>query len=171
MGSTTIIPVSEYLRTSYDPDRDYVDGHVLERNMGERDHADLQSELVFLFRLNKKNWNVYAYAELRVQVNSTRFRIPDVCALAADAPDEQIITHPPLLCIEILSPEDTIQRMREKVKDYLYMGVPQVWIFDPKDRTAIVHTPTGISEQKTGDLTLPGTPVRIPLAEIFSVLD
>ncbi len=35
MATKALIPVSEYLRTSYSPDCDYVDGEVQERNLGE----------------------------------------------------------------------------------------------------------------------------------------
>lgn len=40
--ATTLISIAEYLRTSYRPDREYIDGVVLERNVGEYDHARLQ---------------------------------------------------------------------------------------------------------------------------------
>ena len=43
MSSATLISVSEYLKSSYRPDCDYVDGRVEERNVGEHDHAALQA--------------------------------------------------------------------------------------------------------------------------------
>ena len=48
MATNTLIPVSEYLNTSYSPDCDYVDGEVQERNLGELDHSDLQSRFIKL---------------------------------------------------------------------------------------------------------------------------
>ena len=45
MTSRTLISVEEYLRTSYRPDCDFVDGEVLERNVGETDHSWLQTML------------------------------------------------------------------------------------------------------------------------------
>ena len=42
MGSATLISVAEYLTTAYSPDRDYVDGEVVERNLGELDHSSIQ---------------------------------------------------------------------------------------------------------------------------------
>jgi hypothetical protein len=41
----SLVSIQEYLNTSYRPDRDYVDGVVLERNFGEYDHARLQTEI------------------------------------------------------------------------------------------------------------------------------
>ncbi len=37
--ATLQISLEEYLRTSYHPDRDYVDGEVQVRNLGEFDHG------------------------------------------------------------------------------------------------------------------------------------
>ena len=44
--------------------------------------------------------------ELRIQVAATRFRVPDVTVLDRAQPTEQIITKPPLVVFEVLSPED-----------------------------------------------------------------
>ena len=36
----TLVSVEEYLNTSYDgADREYVDGRIVERNLGEKDHS------------------------------------------------------------------------------------------------------------------------------------
>src|ERR1700674_271801 len=102
MPSRTLVSVDEYLHTSYDPDCDYVDGAIVERNVGELDHSDLQSEIVAYFRARKQKLGVRAFSELRLQVSRTRFRVPDVCVVAGK-PTEQILTKPPLIAIEILS--------------------------------------------------------------------
>jgi hypothetical protein len=49
MASTeSLVSVEEYLKTSYSPDCDYVDGVVEERNFGERDHAWIQGKFAAL---------------------------------------------------------------------------------------------------------------------------
>jgi Uma2 family endonuclease len=171
MATSTVVPVNEYLRKSYRPDRDYVDGEVRERNLGERDHADLQSRFVFLLCLPENAAYVTARSELRVQVSATRFRVPDVCVLRKDAPREQIVTRPPLLCIEVLSPEDTMLRTRERVRDFLEMGVSAVWVVDPATRSIMICSGATTIEQTTGEMRVPETPVVLALADIFKVLD
>ncbi len=42
MATTTHVPVEVYLRSSYEPDAEYVDGKIEERPMGEFDHAAWQ---------------------------------------------------------------------------------------------------------------------------------
>jgi hypothetical protein len=42
MATAALIPVSEYLATTYRPACDYIDGEVKERNVGRQFHAALQ---------------------------------------------------------------------------------------------------------------------------------
>src|SRR5664279_6298061 len=119
MSSATLVSVQEYLATSYRPDRDFVDGELQERNLGELEHALLQSAILAWFWAKQREWNVLPIVEQRVQVAATRFRIPDVSVLRADQPREPIITTPPLILIEVLSKDDTLRSMRERVDDYL----------------------------------------------------
>lgn len=168
MASRTLISVEEYLRTSYRPDCDYVDGEVQERNLGEWDHASLQMRVLMYFGIRQQQWGIRVVPEQRVQVSPTRFRVPDVCVVLGE-PTEQIFTKPPFLCIEVLSPEDRMKRMRERVDDYLAMGVPYVWVLDPSARCAYAVTPAeGWREAKDGVLRTENPALKVPLAEIFA---
>jgi Uma2 family endonuclease len=171
MATSILVPLKEYLRTSYRPDRDYVDGDIQERNLGERDHADLQSRLVFLLCLPDNAAYGTARTELRVQVSPTRFRVPDVCVLRKGAPREQIVVQPPLLCIEILSPEDTMLRTHERVRDFLERGVREVWVVHPEPRSINVYAGSTMLAHTSGELTVPETPIVLALADVFKVLD
>jgi hypothetical protein len=91
MASSILIPVSEYLTTAYSPDCDFVDGEVQERNVGEYDHGNLQGAIYAALRDMRREWHIRVILELRVQINSSRYRVPDVCVMSADAPREQII--------------------------------------------------------------------------------
>src|SRR5580704_14520433 len=91
---------------SYRPDCDYVDGELLERNVGEHGHSDLQTELAYYFRARRQQWRLHAVVEQRVQVKPSRFRIPDVCIVKAPGPHPAIFREPPFICIEVLSKDD-----------------------------------------------------------------
>jgi Uma2 family endonuclease len=170
MSSATLIPVSEYLESSYDPDCDYVDGEVRERNLGEREHAALQAIILKVLLLNSEAWEVFAFPELRVQVSQSRYRVPDICVLWKTDRRDRIVRHPPLICIEILSSKDGFRALREKIDDYIGMGVNHVWTFDPWDCKGYICTSTGIFEPESGELVVPATRVRFSLAEIFAEL-
>ncbi len=174
MATATITPflsIEEYLHTTYRPDVDYVDGHIEERNLGEFDHGNLQGILFEVFRRNRRLWQVRPALDCRVQVSATRFRVPDVCIVSAVFPKEQIIRHTPMLCIEIVSPEDTLAKVLRRAEDFFAMGVPTVWVVNPRTRTVHIRSNGLDSTQTAGSLTLPGTPIAISLDEVFSILD
>ncbi len=165
MPTRTVISVEEYLRTSYRPDCDYVDGEVVERNLGEWDHARLQGRiLVYLARFEKNGF--IAVPEQRVQVKPSRFRIPDICVVLGD-PGEKILTKPPFICIEVLSPEDRSDRVQQRIDDYLKMGVSYVWVLDPIARLAYIGRPKGLEEVKQSVLTTENPRLELPLNEVF----
>ena len=167
MSSATLVSVQEYLSTSYRPDRDFVDGELQERNLGELEHSLLQTAIVTRFWNAKEEWNVLPVVEQRVQITPTRFRVPDITVLHSTQAREPIITEPPLILIEVLSKDDTLRSMRERVDDYLNFGVQHVWIVDPATRRAYVCTPTAFQEPEHGVLVVPNTPIRLVLSELF----
>jgi Uma2 family endonuclease len=171
MKATMLVPVEEYLRTTYRPDCDYVDGEVLERNLGEHDHSDLQSEFVHYFRSRRKQWKLHAVVEQRVQVAPTRYRIPDVCVVPAGGPHPPIYREPPFICIEILSKKDRLSRVNERIDDYLKFGVAYVWLINPVNHRAWVYTANGVEEIQDGILRTENPTIEVPLAEIYAGLE
>lgn len=165
------ISEDEYLQSTYDPDCELVDGQLLERNGGEREHSILQRELIFFFRARRMEWKVQCYPEQRVRVTARRYRIPDVCVYREPAPRDKVFSFPPFIAIEILSDEDRMSRVRVKIDDYLQMGVPYVWIIDPDTRKADVYTPAGFYEAKDGFLRTADPQIELELSTLFQALD
>jgi Uma2 family endonuclease len=170
MLTSALISVEEYLNTSYRPDCDYVDGRVVERNLGELDHSDLQGEIVHYFRLRGRQWGIHAFPEQRVQVSPTRFRIPDVCVTVGAKPTEQIFRTPPFLAIEILSKKDRKRKILERIGDYLASGIRYVWVIDPRSQEGWVHTTAGVEQVKDGILRTQDPVLEMSLPEIFAAL-
>ena len=163
----TLISVEEYLSTSYRPDCDYVDGRIEERNLGERTHGRLQLRIGAYFLARQEEWNTFAVTECRIRVKPTRIRIPDVSVFLGD-PDEEVPTKPPFICIEVLSPEDRMNRVRTRLQDFLDMGVAYVWILDPYAKTAYVATAgAGLREVPDGTLRTENPTFEVPLADLF----
>ncbi len=159
-----------YLQTDFRPDCDYVDGEILERNVGEFEHAFLQSLLAMLINQHRAEWSCTALTELRVQVSPSRFRIPDISVVAANAPFEKVLTHPPLLCVEIMSSEDRWARITERFEDYRRMGVPSLWAVDPIEARAWMGSKDKPEWTEALVLEAPGTPIRIDLTPVFAEL-
>jgi len=168
-AATTLISVEEYLRTSFqDGDREYVDGEIVERNLGEKSHSKTQGELILFFRFTRSAYRTYAFPEQRVQVSPRRFRVPDVCVYLGAEPDEEVFTTPPFLVVEILSPDDRASEMQEKISDYLGFGTPQVWVIDPRLKRGWVYTAEGSREAKDGVLRTSDPEIALPLADLFN---
>lgn len=165
------VTVSDYLTTAYDPDCDYIDGHLEERNLGEFEHARLRGRLLFLLMNHEVDSAIRVVPECRLQVRPDRFRVPDLMVLRAEQRVDRIVREAPLICIEVLSPEDTWKRMGAKIGDYLAMGVKHVWVFDPEDRSAFQCDEAGYHRIAGAEIAVDGTAIRLNLRAVFAALD
>jgi Uma2 family endonuclease len=168
MATSTHTSLLEYLHSNYRPDREYVDGQLLERNVGNWEHARIQALLTLWFGSQEKAWSVKVATKQRVRVSSTRVRIPDV-VLVSRGRHPEITVDAPVLVVEILSPDDTYTDTQLRATDYLNMGVRAVWIVDPASRTG--RQCIGSAWTASGTLEVPGTPIWIDLAKLFSDLE
>ena len=130
--ATTKTSLEEYLGTSYRPDVEYIDGELQERNVGEIEHARMILAVLRWFLGRSQQWQIESLPDVRVQVRRERFRVPDVCVSAASSSDTRIVTTPPLVVVEVLSPEDRIANYHERIADYMGMGIRGVWVIDPE---------------------------------------
>ena len=160
--------VTEYLSTSYRPDCDYVDGEVLERNVGEYEHSRPQIAHLRIPWHSRKEWRIRVVLEQRVQVSASRFRIPDVCVVLADAPVESIFRLPPFLCIEIHSKDDSLSgTIVERLDEYLTMGVANIWVVDPSTRRGYRYTAEGLAGSQRWDPPHLESALEVPLSALF----
>jgi Uma2 family endonuclease len=164
MAVGTLVSVEEYLNTTYRPDCDYIDGEVLERNVGQRGHGQLQFAIGAWLKYREQRWRIKVMGEVRVKVGEGRYRVPDVIVLSADAPYEQVVVTPPLLCIEVLSPRDSLNQIWDRTQDYFAIGVPVCWIIDPESGRGWIATPESLVEAKDGILR--AGEIEMPLAEV-----
>ncbi len=162
-----MVSVQEYLTSSYEADREYVDGALLERHSGEQPHTRVHGVVASLLFRNEREAGVRVLMSQRVQVSPTRFRVPDVCAILASDPRDPIVRHPPFLCVEIVCQLDTPARLNEKLSDYFQMGVRYVWVLDPLTHRAFCYTPGEMQEVLDGMLRTKAPEIEVPLGEVF----
>jgi Uma2 family endonuclease len=143
MSTATMVSLEEYLNTSYDPDVEYVDGVLVERNVGDWLHSLIQRNVILA--LSFKYRHIYAVPELRSQTKATRYRLPDVCVLLAP-PKTRYLLDAAHIAIEILSESDSATEVLEKLEEYAAKGVPNIWLLDPR----LQH----MSTYRDGNLTL-----------------
>ena len=168
MAASVLTPISDYLHTVYRPDREYLDGEVVEKSMGKWEHSRLQALLAMWFGQHEQEWKIQTATEWRLQVSPLRVRLPDV-VLVRDGAQPDILTTPPLLVVEILSPDDSYSDTQQRAQDYLTMGVPTIWIIDPQTRTARICA--GLAWTQSTRLEVAGTPIYVELESLFAQLD
>ena len=171
MKTPALMSVEEYLHTQFEgSDREYLDGEVVERNMGELPHAILQAELVHRLQSLAAALHVTVVTEIRIQVSPTRFRVADVAVWRSGNIGRRIPTVPPFLVVEILSPEDRLVRLQPKIQEYLAHGVEWVWVIDPEDRRALCYSPANPGGTLVDELRTENPSIAIPLGEVLAAL-
>ena len=153
---------------------------VTEMPVGER-HAAIAVELAaMLLGFVKARGLGRVYVELghRLSQNPDTVRAPDVSFLprpAGSAMGVRYVDEPPLLAVEIMSPDDRENDVAAKVEEYLDAGSERVWIVRPTNRTVTVHRPGGDSHTYTGNDVLTSTDAAfevdgfsLPLEQLFA---
>jgi len=167
--ATTLISVEDYLRTTSEPDCEFVRGVLKERSLPDWDHSAWQSALVGWFRDHQHEWGIRVFPELRIRVAEDQFRVPDVTLVSREATRERFLTHAPLVVFEILSPGDSMPELFEKLEAYEAMGIPAIWVIDPEKTVYRRFIQSKLVE--TTIFELPGTAFRVPMSEIAASLE
>jgi Uma2 family endonuclease len=164
MAIRTPVSVNEYLRTSYpNPEPEYRDGEIEERSVPDYKHGAAQANLSALF-LRERGRRLYPATETRLQLSPERYLIPDVAVFSPVPPTERFPSSPPLIVIEVLSDDDRMSQVREKLAEYKAWGVPHVWLVDPGTRRLYVCAAT---LHEVTSLDLPDLGLRLTPSDIF----
>jgi Uma2 family endonuclease len=164
MGSATALSVEQYLHTSFpDLDREYRDGELVERTLPDYQHGKTQVLLSAFFLTRGKQLSLHPCVETRMRVRPTRFLIPHVAVFHPNEPDA-LPEAPPLIAIEILSPDDRLGEVRDKLEEYRTWGVPHVWLVDPRSRR-FYACDAGLTE--TSSLRVPELGIEITPHDLF----
>jgi Uma2 family endonuclease len=164
MGSTaTLISLDEYLSTSYEPDKEFVHGVLVGRNVGTQLHGMLQTVVV-----------VFTETRLRMDTSSAH-RVPDVQVLEIPYKKGRVVTDVPAIVIEIKSPYDTFDEIVDKCFEYEKLAVGNILMMDPDNKRAWLFR-HGDLQLLTGlsiGLNLPRQQLTIdfPFAQMFGELD
>jgi Uma2 family endonuclease len=165
MGTKAALPVEEYLRTAFpDLDKEYRDGVLVERSLPDYLHSKTQGLLIALFVALRKTFPVFVCPELRVRVRPGLFRIPDVSVFYPNEPQERVPASPPFVAIEILSPDDRMAEVRNKLAEYRAWGVTHVWLVDPHSKRMYTYDAELV---EVSTLRIPELDVELIPADLF----
>lgn len=160
--------VEEYLRTNYQPYREYIDGVLRPKPLPTWDHGTLEYRVCEL--INSRYPAFAAANEVIVQIRPGKYLIPDIAVQRRDRIQRPYPTDPVHICIEILSPDDRVSELYRKCEEYHDWGVETTWIADPVSRRAWEFRKAQLPNEVPADGALTAEGISIPLTDVFSVL-
>ena len=168
MTTGTAVSVEEYLRTSYEPNCEYVDGVLVTKAMPTRKHSRIQGQLIRLIDSAFPRYE--ALAELTVRITGRQYRVPDVAVELRENGEDPYPITPVHLCIEIVSPDDRVSELIEKCKVYHAWGVPHAWVIDPQTLQAWRYAKGSTPVEIASGAELTAGEIRLRVSDIFAVL-
>jgi len=160
-----MVSLEEYLSTSYDPDVEFADGVLVERNHGDWPHSLVQGNI--LVALRRRYPHLKAVVGLRSQTANTRYRIPDVSVVLAP-PSTDYLLDAAFLVVEVLSKRDVMTVVIAKLKEYHAKGVPNIWLIDPRMQLMWVYRPPSLVEIEGETIAVADGSVELSRDEIFA---
>ncbi len=138
MGAKSAISLAQYLHTTFpDVDREYRDGEIVERSLPDYLHGRVQGAIFAFFWALRTELALFPCVETRMRLRSNLVLIPDVAVFYPTEPS-LVPDAPPLLVAEVLSVDDRLTTVREKLEEYKTWGVAHVWLVDPHGRRLYV---------------------------------
>ncbi|MGA2114443.1 MAG: Uma2 family endonuclease [Bryobacteraceae bacterium] len=174
MGTTSAsISLDQYLNSAYEPDRDFVDGVLLERHVGTQRHALLQTFLAVFFSQYRKSHRINVFTECRLLVDAAarRYRIPDVMALEVPYTKGKVVVDVPAVIVEIKSPDDTFDDIVDRCFDYEKLTVPNILVMDPDNQRAWLFQQGNMQLLTGAAIRLKQLAIDFPFAQLFVEID
>ena len=171
MGAATQLSVGDYIKTYVEggakPSFEYVDGRLLPKGMGTRKHSRIQRRLLELLSSSQ---GFEAFPELHTRLREREFRIPDIVVERRPVGDQEYPVEAVYLCIEILSPDQTLPQLIEKCKQYHAWGTVYCWIIDPESPSAWEYQRGEQPRLLADEDVLAAGEIQLAVRDIFTVL-
>ncbi|MCF3598521.1 Uma2 family endonuclease [Planktothrix agardhii 1032] len=180
--SQSKISLDEFLQLpETKPAREYINSYIYQKSMPQGEHSILQTRLVTAInRVGEPQKLAYVLTELRCIFGGSSI-VPDIAIFEWDniplRPNKRIQNRfeiPPDWIIEILSPEQSPNRVIKKIIFSLKQGTKLGWFIDPEDESVSIFQPNCIPEVKSGMDSLPVLNVlnnwQFSVTDLFSLL-
>ena len=159
------ISVDEYLSTAYEWTPDYLEGSLAERPTPSTQHSRVQLTIGAAFSSRERETGLYCYPEIHLPVAPQRYRVADLAIFLGPA-ESPYPSRPPLAVMEILSPQDSLSQLLERLHDYHAWSVPNIWLIDPEHRT--IHRYDGASLLAVDAIEFAPPVFRLSGADLFA---
>jgi Uma2 family endonuclease len=157
-----------------------VNGRVVPTMATGDEHADVECELVMRLRIYGKETQrgraLGGEVGIYIRRDPDTVRAADVVFISRERDlrprAKGYLETAPELVVEVLSPDDRMSRVKDKLRDYFSAGVQVVWVVNPSSRRILVHrslTNVMVLDERqilTDEELLPG--FRLPVGDLFS---
>lgn len=157
-----------------------IDGRVVAMSPTGGEHGAIEvylgGELSSFVRARRLGWVLGGEVGIYTRRNPDRVRGADVAFLSrnrlAHRPGKKFLDVAPELVVEILSPDDRWEEVRQKIEEYFAIGVERVWIVEPENRSVLVYRSVTEMERLAEADTLEGegplAGFTLPVASLFA---
>jgi Uma2 family endonuclease len=157
-----------------------VDGRIVRMSPSGAQHGVVESNVDFALKQYVREHNlgrvVVGEVGIYTRRNPDRVRAADVTFISRDRLSEPVqgfLGMAPDLVVEIVSPSDAWQNMRQKIEEYFGIGVDRVWIVEPDNRTVLLFRSTTDVQEFGAEDTLLGEGMlegfELSVADLFGV--
>ncbi|MBD2690354.1 Uma2 family endonuclease [Anabaena catenula] len=162
------------------PPSEYINGEIIQKPMPKTRHSRLQGKLINgINQVTETSKIAYAFPELRCSF-AGRSIIPDIAVIRWEniafdhhgEPVDDVLT-PPDWTIEILSPDQSSNRVTGNILHCIKYGCKLGWLIDPDDRSILIFQPQKEPELKYGKddlIVLAGIELELTVEEVFGWL-
>jgi len=158
-----------------------IDGRIVPMSPTGGKHGLLElhlgSALHHFVQEHNLGWVMTGEVGIYTRRNPDRVRGADVAFLASerwpDGPADGFLESAPDLVVEIMSPNDRWQDVRQELVEYFAIGVRWVWIVEPENQTVLVFRSTtdmqqyGLNDMLVGEGVLEG--FTLTVASLFAL--
>ena len=166
MKSNRPSTIEDLLNTPEDGQKyELVDGEIIVSPAGMR-HSEIAIHIGYLLKRHVEDsptGRVFG-SDVGIILPNGNLRSPDVSFVSYDklpkgdtpVTFQEVV---PDLVVEVLSPNDRMRQVADKIAEFLDAGVPLVWLVDPDVRTVTVYRSLTDTTQLTSSETITATPV------------
>jgi Uma2 family endonuclease len=164
MATKALITPEMYLATQFDREPELVHGEIVERPLPNFPHGNLQLRLGSRLMALQQSYPVFTGVEVRMRLAADVYRIPDISMWEGAAP-EKLPASPPLLVAEVVSPDDRVNDLLQKLDEYHVWGVRHIWLIEPELKQ--IHVYDNGSLTRVSRLELPQFGFAVTAEDLF----
>ncbi len=165
MATKALITPQQYLTTQFEREPELVHGEIIERPLPTFPHGNIQLRMGSRLMALQQSYPVFTAVEVRIRIASDLYRIPDISMWEGAAP-AAVPAAPPLLVVEISSPDDRLDAMLQKLEEYRTWGVEHIWLIEPELKRMHVYHDGSLTA--VSRLELPQFSFAVTAGEVFA---